>query len=65
MLNPTIRPPTNTQSLEIGDHAFLVGGEEEIGAVRSIGRDALVIYVEGAGDSSSRAPRSAPRATAR
>lgn len=34
----------------IGDHVFLEDGGEEIGAVRSIQTEALMIYVEGAGD---------------
>jgi hypothetical protein len=34
----------------IGDHVFLEDGGEEIGAVRTIRPEALVIYVEGAGD---------------
>lgn len=34
----------------IGDHVFLEDGGEEIGAVRTIRPESLVIYVEGAGD---------------
>ena len=34
----------------IGDHVFLEDGGEEIGAVRIIRSESLVIYVEGAGD---------------
>ena len=34
----------------IGDQVFLEDGGEEIGAVRTIQRASLVIYVEGAGD---------------
>lgn len=34
----------------IGDHVFLQEGGEEIGAVRQVEREHLVIYIEGAGD---------------
>jgi hypothetical protein len=34
----------------VGDHVFLANGGEEIGAVRKIERDHLVIYIEAAGD---------------
>ena len=34
----------------VGDQVFLEEGGEEIGAVRKVARDHLVIYVEAAGD---------------
>ncbi len=50
MLNPTITPPTNIEQVSIGDHVFLDGAMEEIGAVRGIRKNDLLVYVEGAGD---------------
>lgn len=44
MMQPLIAKAT------IGDHVFLEDGGEEIGAVRIIRPESLVIYVEGAGD---------------
>lgn len=40
----------------IGDHVFLEEGGEEIGAVRQIERDHLVVYIEAAGDFIVRGP---------
>lgn len=40
----------------VGDHVFLEEGGEEIGAVRKIERDHLVVYVEAAGDFIVRGP---------
>jgi len=40
----------------VGDHVFLSEGGEEIGAVRKIERDHLVVYVEAAGDFIVRGP---------
>ncbi len=34
----------------VGDQVFLEEGGEEVGAVRQVERDHLVIYVEGTGD---------------
>ena len=36
--------------VQVGDQVYLQEGGEEIGAVREVARDHLVIYVEGAGD---------------
>lgn len=36
--------------VEIGDQVFLEEGGEEIGAVRKIAPDHLVVYIEAAGD---------------
>ena len=36
--------------VSVGDHVFLDGAGEEIGAVRKIERDHLVVYIEAAGD---------------
>ena len=36
--------------VQIGDQVFLEEGGEEIGAVRKVAPDHLVVYVEGAGD---------------
>ncbi len=40
----------HTFHVQVGDHVFLEEGGEEIGAVRKVARDHLVIYIEGAGD---------------
>jgi hypothetical protein len=40
----------------VGDHVYLEDGGEEIGAVRKIERDHLVVYVEAAGDFVVRGP---------
>jgi hypothetical protein len=37
-------------SIEIGYQAFAKGAEEEFGAVRQVGTDEVVIYIEDAGD---------------
>lgn len=37
-------------SIRIGDHAFVADGGEEVGAVREIKPDGVVVYVENAGD---------------
>jgi len=42
--------PLRTFHVQVGDHVFLEEGGEEIGAVRKVAKDHLVIYVEGAGD---------------
>ena len=34
----------------VGDQVYLEEGGEEIGAVRQIGADFLVVYIEGSGD---------------
>jgi hypothetical protein len=34
----------------VGDHVVLADGDEEVGAIRAIARDHVVIYIEGAGD---------------
>ena len=36
--------------VQVGDQVFLEEGGEEIGAVRRVERDHLVIYIEAAGD---------------
>jgi hypothetical protein len=36
--------------VNVGDQVFLEDGGEEIGAVRKIERDHLVVYIEAAGD---------------
>lgn len=36
--------------VSVGDHVFLEEGGEEIGAVRKVERDHLVVYIEAAGD---------------
>ena len=40
----------------VGDHVFLEEGGEEIGAVRKIERDHLIVYIEAAGDFIVRGP---------
>lgn len=42
--------------VSVGDHVFLEEGGEEIGAVRKVERDHLVVYVEAAGDFIVRGP---------
>jgi len=37
-------------SVEVGFQVYLNEGGEEIGAVRSVAHDHVVVYVEGAGD---------------
>ena len=39
-----------TEGIQLGNMVFLADGAEGIGAVRSITRVALVVYVENAGD---------------
>lgn len=41
---------TQSYAVSVGDHVFLEEGGEEIGAVRKVERDHLVVYVEAAGD---------------
>jgi hypothetical protein len=41
---------THNIAVNVGDHVFLEEGGEEIGAVRKVERDHLVVYVEAAGD---------------
>jgi len=36
--------------VSVGDHVFLDEGGEEVGAVRRVERDHLVVYIEAAGD---------------
>jgi hypothetical protein len=36
--------------VSVGDHVFLDHGDEEIGAVRQVAKDHLVVYIENAGD---------------
>lgn len=36
--------------VQVGDQVFLEEGGEEIGAVRRVARDHLVVYIEAAGD---------------
>jgi hypothetical protein len=37
-------------SIEVGYQAFVADGGEEFGAVRDVGPDGVVVYVENAGD---------------
>lgn len=39
-----------TFHVQVGDQVFLEEGGEEIGAVRRVAKDHLVIYIEGSGD---------------
>jgi hypothetical protein len=36
--------------VSVGDHVFFDHAEEEVGAVRQVAKDHLVIYIENAGD---------------
>jgi hypothetical protein len=47
---------THNIAVNVGDHVFLEDGGEEIGAVRKVERDHLVVYVEAAGDFIVRGP---------
>lgn len=47
---------THNIAVNVGDHVFLEDGGEEIGAVRKVERDHLVVYVEAAGDFIIRGP---------
>jgi hypothetical protein len=49
-------PVTHNIAVNVGDHVFLEDGDEEIGAVRKVERDHLVVYVEAAGDFIVRGP---------
>lgn len=40
----------HTFHIQIGDQVFLEEGGEEIGAVRVVAKDHVVIYIEGGGD---------------
>jgi len=42
--------PLRTFHIQVGDQIFLEEGGEEIGAVRVVAKDHLVVYIEGAGD---------------
>ena len=42
--------------VSVGDQVFLDSSTEEIGAVRQVGEDFLVVYVENAGDFVVRGP---------
>jgi hypothetical protein len=42
--------PLRTFHVQVGDQVFLEEGGEEIGAVRMVAKDHVVIYIEGAGD---------------
>ncbi len=46
----------NNIPVNVGDHVFLEEGGEEIGAVRKVEHDHLVVYVEAAGDFVVHAP---------
>jgi hypothetical protein len=39
-----------TIQIQVGDQVFLEEGGEEIGAVRRVAKDHVVVYIEGAGD---------------
>ena len=49
-------PMTHNIAVNVGDHVFFEDGGEEIGAVRKVEKDHLVVYVEGAGDFVIRGP---------
>ena len=42
--------PLHTFHIQVGDQVFLEEGGEEVGAVRKVAKDHIVIYVEGSGD---------------
>ncbi len=43
-------------TVNVGDHVFFEEGGEEIGAVRRVERDHLIVYIEAAGDFVVRGP---------
>ena len=47
---------THNITVNVGDHVFLEDGGEEIGAVRKVEKDHLVVYIEAAGDFVVRGP---------
>jgi hypothetical protein len=47
---------THNFQVSVGDQVFLEEGGEEIGAIRKIERDHLVVYIEAAGDFIVRGP---------
>ncbi len=49
-------PMTHNIAVNVGDHVFFEDGGEEIGAVRKVERDHIVVYVEAAGDFIVRGP---------
>ncbi|HEY4239739.1 MAG TPA: hypothetical protein VGM88_07985 [Kofleriaceae bacterium] len=46
----------HTISVNVDDQVFLEEGGEEIGAVRRVAADHIVIYIEGAGDFTLKGP---------
>ena len=42
--------PLRTFHIQVGDQIFLEEGGEEIGAVRKVAKDHIVVYIEAAGD---------------
>jgi hypothetical protein len=49
-------PVTHNFQVSVGDQVFLEEGGEEVGAVRKVERDHLVVYIEAAGDFIVRGP---------
>jgi 2-polyprenyl-6-hydroxyphenyl methylase / 3-demethylubiquinone-9 3-methyltransferase len=47
---------THNFTVSVGDHVFLDEGGEEVGAVRKVERDHLIVYIEAAGDFIVRGP---------
>lgn len=43
-------------AVSVGDQVFLDGNPEEIGAVRQVTPDSVVVYIENAGDFTVRGP---------
>jgi hypothetical protein len=41
---------THSFQVAVGDHVVLADGDDEVGAIRAIARDHLIVYIEGAGD---------------
>ena len=40
----------HTIHIQVGDQVFLEEGGEEVGAIRKVAKDHVVVYIEGAGD---------------
>lgn len=42
--------PQRMIHIQVGDQVFLEEGGEEVGAIRKVAKDHVVVYIEGAGD---------------
>ena len=42
--------PLHAFNVKVGDQVFIGDADEEVGAVREVARDHLIVYIENAGD---------------